>query len=185
MQSIDHLIDEVATYISERKQDAGQIYFSKIDLICAYCQISLDTNIQKYFNFSILGGKATGKYRFINGFFGLTDMPATFQKTMNKTLESVHSMLSFLGDIIMNLRHNSEFAKPNFTWLGFKTHPKGNTSTEKNRIDLNLEIPKTLKQLRSFMIYIHHLKKFTPNLVRLSKPLRPLLSKATLNHKTN
>ena len=32
MQSIDHLIDEVATNISERKQNPGQFFFSKIDL---------------------------------------------------------------------------------------------------------------------------------------------------------
>ena len=31
MQSIDHLIDEVATYVSVRKHDTGQFYYSKID----------------------------------------------------------------------------------------------------------------------------------------------------------
>ena len=47
MQSIDHLIDEVATYISERKQDTGHFYFTKNDLKYAYSQISLDASIQK------------------------------------------------------------------------------------------------------------------------------------------
>ena len=65
-------------------------------------------------------------------------MPATFQKTMNKTLESVHSKLSFLGDIMMNLRHNSEFAKPNLTWLGFKTHPKGSIPTQKKAESISI-----------------------------------------------
>ena len=87
MQSIDHLKDEVATYISERKQNPGQFYFSTIDLKYAYSQNPLDTNIQKYCNFSILGGKATGTYRFINGFYGPTDIPATFQKTIDKLLK--------------------------------------------------------------------------------------------------
>ena len=66
--------------MSERKKAKGQFYFSKIDLKYAYSQIPLDNNIQKHNNFSILGGKATGTYRFINGFYGLTDMPAKFQK---------------------------------------------------------------------------------------------------------
>ena len=57
MQSIDHLIDEVANYIFERKQNPGQFYFSKIDLKYAYSQIPLDPNIQKHCNFSLLGGK--------------------------------------------------------------------------------------------------------------------------------
>ena len=101
MQGIDHLKEEVATYISERKQHTGQFYFSKIDLKYAYSQIPLDTNIQKHSNFSILGGKATGTYRFINGFYRLTNIPATFQKTIDKTLESVHSKIAFLNDIII------------------------------------------------------------------------------------
>ena len=79
MQSIDHLIDSVAVYISERRNLPGKYFFPKIDLKYAYSQIPLDENIQKHCNFNILGGRATGTYRFINGFYGLTDMPATFQ----------------------------------------------------------------------------------------------------------
>ena len=44
---------------------------------------------------------------------------------------------------------------------------------------IQLENPKTLKQLRSFMGSIHHLVKFIPNLETLSAPLRPLLAKST------
>ena len=207
MQSIDHLIDEVATYISERKRNPGQFFFSKIDLKYAYSQIPLDPNIQKHCNFSILGGKATGTYRFINGFYGLTDMPTTFQKTMDKTLASINTKFAFLDDIliitkgllteheleldkVLNLLDKEnlaiklqkcEFAKPDLVWLGFKIHPNGIIPT-KQKCDAisKLEIPKTLKQLRSFMGCIHHLIKFTPNLARLSEPLRPLLSKSNL-----
>ena len=57
MQSINHLIDEVANYISERKQNPSQFYYSKIDLKYAYSQIPLDSNTQKHCNFSLLGGK--------------------------------------------------------------------------------------------------------------------------------
>ena len=101
MQSIDHLIDAVALYISERGKSPGTYWFSKIDLKYAYSQIPLDESIAKDCNFSILGGRATGTYRFINGFYGLTDMPATFQKTIDKTLEGINSKFAFLDDILV------------------------------------------------------------------------------------
>ena len=62
MRSIDHLIDSVAVFISERKNKPGQYFFSKIDLIYAFSQIPLDENTKKHCNFNILIGKATGTY---------------------------------------------------------------------------------------------------------------------------
>ena len=205
MQSIDHLIDSVAVYISERRNLPGKYFFSKIDLKYAYSQIPLDENIQNHCNFNILGGRATGTYRFINGFYGLTDMPATFQKTIDKTLQNVTTKFAFLDDILVvtkgNLQEHEneldkilkklndenlainlqkcEFAKEDIVWLGFKLTPKGVTPTKpKCEAILELEEPKTLKQLRSFMGCIHHLIKLLPNVAHISEPLRPLLSKA-------
>ena len=205
MQSIDHLIDSEALYISERKNLPGQFWFSKVDLKYAYSQIPLEENIQKHCNFNILGGRATGMYRFINGFYGLTDMPATFQKTIDKTLQNINTKFAYPDDILVitkgslkdheneldkimknlyeeNLAINlqkCEFAKEQTTWLGFIVTPNGVTPT-KSKCDaiISLEPPKTLKQLRSFMGCIHHLIKFIPNLAEKSEPLRPLLSKA-------
>ena len=101
MQSIDHLIDAVALHISERKASPGMYWISKIDLKYAYSQIPLDESIAKHCKFSILGGRAIGTYRFINSFYGLTDMPATFQKTIDKTLEGINSKFAFLDDILV------------------------------------------------------------------------------------
>ena len=168
MQSIDHLIDEVATYISERKQNPGEFFFSKIDLKYAYSQIPLDPNIQKHCNFSILGGKATGTYRFINGFYGLTDMPATFQKTMDKTLESINTKFAFLDDIliitkgtlteheqeldkVLNLLDKEnlaiklqkcEFAKSRINMAGIQDPPKRNYPN-KTKMRLHIQIRNT------------------------------------------
>ena len=209
MQSIDHLLDSVAIYISKRKNLPGKYFFSKIDLKYAKSQIPLDEKMQKHCNFIILGGRATGTYRFVNGFYGLKDMPATFQKTIDKTLQNVTTKFAFLDDILVVTKGNlqdheneldkileklneenlainlqkCEFSKEDIAWLGFKVTPNGGTPT-KPKCDavLNLEPPKTLKQLRSFMGCIHHLIKFLPNLAELSESLRPLLSKA--NSKT-
>ena len=101
MQSIDHLIDSVALHISEGKKLRGQYWFSKLDLKYAYSQIPLDENIQKHCNFNILGGRATGTYRFINEFYGLPDMPATFQKTIHKTLQNIKTKFADLDEILV------------------------------------------------------------------------------------
>ena len=156
MQSIDHLMDSVAVYISQRKNIKGEYFFSKIDLKYAYSQIPLDDNIKKHCNFNILGGKATGTYRFINGFYGLTDMPATFQKTIDRTLHDINSKFAYLDDILIitkgtldeheneidkilyrlneeNLAINlqkCEFARENIVWLGFTITPNGVTPTQ-------------------------------------------------------
>ena len=101
MQSIDHLIDAVANFVSERSTESGKFYLSKIDLKYAYSQIPFDPQLQKHRNFNILGGKATGTYRFLIGFYDLTDKPATFQKTINVTLRNNHNKFAFLDDILV------------------------------------------------------------------------------------
>ena len=101
MQSIDNLMDSVAKYISDNKNEQGNFLFPKIDLKYAYSQIPLHPEIRKHCNFNILGGKSTGTYQFINGFYGLSDMPATFQKTLDKTLENIDNKFNFLDDILI------------------------------------------------------------------------------------
>ena len=210
MQSIDHLVDAgtlwLAHYISQRKNSPGILWFSEIDLKYAYSQNPLDKSIAKHCNFSILGGKATETNRFLNGFYGLTDMPAIFQKTIDKTLEGITSKFAFLDDILIISKVTSkkkeheqeldkilhkldaeglaislqkcEFAKNKIEWLGFTITPSGITPlVTKTEAIMKLENPKTLKQLRSFLGSVHHLTKFTPNLAELSEPLRPIIKK--------
>ena len=187
MQSIDHLTDTK----------------SKIDLKYAYSQIPLHKDTQKHCNFNILGGNATQTYRFINGFYGLTDMPATFQKAIHYTVNNINSAHAFLDDIIIiakgsrdnhekeimkvlsrldkeNLAislHKCEFAQMEIIWLGYKISPNGIIPTEKKTKSIaEMDQPHTLKQLRSFMGSIHHMIKFIPKLSELTAPLRPLLS---------
>ena len=212
MQSIDHLLDAVALYISQRKNSPGIFWFSKIDLKYAYSQIPLRASIAKHCNFSILGGKATGTYRFLNSFYGLTDMPATFQKTIDKTLEGIPSKFAFLDDILIITKgtvkeheqeldkklqkldeeglaigqQKGEFAKNKIEWLGFTITPSGITPmVTKIEAIMKLENPKTLKQLRSFLGSVHHLTTIIPNLAELSEPLRPLLKKQIQQKTTN
>ena len=199
-------MDEIAMKSSELKTTEGTLYFSKIDLKYAYSQLPLHPETQKHCNFNILGGNATGTYRFLNGFYGLADLPATFQKMMDTTLDGLDSTNAFLDDIIIKTKgtiekheneidkalkrldqenlalslHKCEFGLTEITWLGYKINSGGITPIKrKTDAIIQLENPKTLKQLRSFMGSIHHLVKFIPNLAALSAPLRPLLTKPT------
>ena len=43
----------------------------------------------------------TGMYRFQTGFFGLTDMPAEFQKAMDYTLIGLENTYCFLDHILI------------------------------------------------------------------------------------
>ena len=199
-------MDKTAMNISELKTTEGTLFFSKIGLKYAYSQLPLHPDTQKHCTFNILGGNATGTYRFLNGFYGLTDLPATFQKMMDTTIEGIKSTNAFLDDIIIiskgtlekqeneidktlkrldkeNLAvslHKCKFGPTEITWLGYKINSEAITPTKwKTDAIIQLEIPKTLKQLRSFMGSIHHLVKFIPNLAALSAPLRPILTKST------
>ena len=90
-------MNSVAKYISDNKNESGNFLFSKIDLKCAYSQIPLHPEIRKHCNFNILGGKSTGTYQFINVFYGLSDMPATYQKT----LKNIDNKFNFMDDILI------------------------------------------------------------------------------------
>ena len=141
-------------------------------------------------------------------------MPATFQKTIDKTLEGISSKFAFVDDILVITKgtikeqeleldkilkkldaeglaislQKCEFAKNTIEWLGFTITSTGITPlVTKTEAIMKLDNPKTLKQLRSFQRSVNHLTKFIPNLAELSEPLRPLLKKNTMtqNNKLN
>ena len=84
MPNSEELMDTVGQTISERKP--GDVYLSTMDLTYAYGQLSLSPKTSVQCNFSLVGGKPTGTYRFRTGFYGLTTMPAEFQRVMDTTL---------------------------------------------------------------------------------------------------
>ena len=157
MQSIDHLMDKRGMKISELKTQEGKLYFSKFDLKYAYSQLPLHPDTQKHCNFNIRGGNATGTHKFLNGFYGLTDLPATFQKMMDTTLDGPDSTNAFSDDIIIitkgriekhdeeidkklnrlneeNLAislHKCEFGVNEIIWLGYKINAEGIKPTKR------------------------------------------------------
>ena len=104
MPNIDNLLDNVGEQLNRSKEDNTQVWFSSIDLKYAYSQLKLHPDTSKHCNFNIVGGRATGTYRFLTGFYGLTDMPAEFQKAIDNTLMNLSNTFCFLDDILIASR---------------------------------------------------------------------------------
>ena len=205
MPNIDTLIESISQQISAPAPQ-NTTYFSTIDLKYAYSQLNLDANTANHCNFNIISGDMTGTYRFQTGFYGLTDMPAEFQKAMDYTLIGLQNTYCSLNDILIvgkgslnehknyvikclqrldeeNLRINlpkCHFGKLEIDWLGYHISQSGISPLEsKTAAILALEAPKTLNKLRSFLGSVHYIGKFIPNLAQISHPLRPLLKKSS------
>ena len=205
MTNIGTLIESILLQISAPASQ-NTTYFSTIDLKYAYSQLNFDAKTANYCNFNIISGDMTGTYRFQTGFYGLTDMPAEFQKAMDYTLIGLQNRYCFLDDILIvskgslnehtsyvmkclqrlddeNLRINlpkCHFGKLEIDWLGYHTSQSGISPLEsKTAAILPLEASKTLKKLRSFLGSVHCIGKFIPNLAQISHPLRPLLKKSS------
>ena len=104
MPNVDELIDGVSQTVTENKN--GTLYFTVLDLKYAYSQLKLVADTAKQCNFNIVGGKATGTYRFLTGFYGLADMPAEFQKAMDRTINHAKNTFCFLDDILIVSKGN-------------------------------------------------------------------------------
>ena len=99
MPNIEELIDTVGETISERKM--RDVYFSTMDLTYTYGQLPLNPKTSVQRNFSLVGGKSTGTYCFCTGFYGLTTMPAEFQRVMDAILSEFPQANAFIDDILV------------------------------------------------------------------------------------
>ena len=193
MPNIDSLIDSIQQHINNSNQ-GDNVCFSTIDLKYAYSQLKLHPDTSRHCNFNIICGDSTGTYRFKTGFYGLTDMPAEYQKAMVYTLDGLTNTYYFNDDTIVvsegskeshikyvynclrkldadNLRINlskCHFAKHHINWLDFTFSQSDVQPIEsKTAAIAEMKAPKTLKQLRSFLGSDHQLRKFIPNLAKI------------------
>ena len=204
MPNIEMLIYTISQHLTDTQNDQ-KAYFTTLDLKYAYDQLKWHQDTAKHCNFNIICGESTGTYRFKTGFYGLTDMLAELQKTMDYTLIGLQNTYCFLDDIIIvstgteadhlayvskclkkldddNLRINLQkchFAKTEIEWLGYKFTQTGISPLEsKTAAILTIPPPTTLKRLRSFLGSVHYIGKFMQHLAQLCHPLRPLLQKS-------
>ena len=129
-------------------------------------------------------------------------MPVEFQKAMDRTINHAKNTFCFLDDILIVSKGSEtehanlveavlkkldaenlalklskcEFFKQEVNWLGHHLSEEGvRPKITKTEAVVNLNPPKSLKQLRSFLGSINHLAKFIPNVASLTEKLRPLL----------
>ena len=151
---------------------------------CGQLQLSPETSVQC--NFSLVGGKLTGTYPFQTGFYGLTTMPAEFQRVMDTILSEFPQAHAFIDDILVvtkgtDIEHIStverilrkldcenmslkltkcQFARRGCEWLGHKITRTGITPLVRKAEPIeSLKAPKTVSQLKSFKGSIHSLHK--------------------------
>ena len=204
MLNIEMLIDTTSQHLTNT-QNGQQAYFTTLDLKHAYNQLKLHHDTAKHCNFNIICGESTGTYRIKTGFYGLTDMPAEFQKAMDYTLIGLQNTYCFLDDIIIvstgieadhlvyvikclkkldedNLRitlQKFHFKKSEIEWLGYKFTQNGISPLEsKTTAILTIPPQTTLKRLRFSLGSVHYIGRFIPDLAQLCHPLRPLLKKS-------
>ena len=99
MPNIDSLIQTISKTLSTTPHETA--YFTTLDLQYAYSQLNLHIDTARHCNFKIVSGDMTGTYRFKTGFYGLTDMPAAFEKAIDCTLARVVISFCFLDDILI------------------------------------------------------------------------------------
>ncbi len=86
MPIVDELLDQISMKISEGR--GKPLIISTIELKYAFGQILLHRETAKPCVAAVVGGKATGHYRFKKGFYGLADMPIVFQSKLDRVLGS-------------------------------------------------------------------------------------------------
>ena len=114
MPNVHELIDNVALQISEKS--IGQVWFSNLRLKNADSQLKLCDQTSKQCNFIIVGGKTTGTYQFLTGFYGLGYMLNAFQRVMefqrvmnsNSLLKNIPFTNCYIGDTLVASRGSLE-----------------------------------------------------------------------------
>ena len=143
--------------------------------------------------------------------FGLTNAPATFQRLMENCLGELHLSwcIIYLDDIIVfsnnpedhlhRLRgvfdklekaglklkpKKYEFFKTKITYLGHIVSAKGiETDPKKVKAVKNWTVPKTVTDVRSFLGFTNHYRRFIKGYANVARPLNLLVSGDNANRK--
>ena len=193
---IDDIIDRLA----------GSRYFSTLDLKSGYWQVPLAEEDKCKTAFVT----ADGLFEFNVLPFGLSNAPATFQRTINAILGSLRwdMALVYLDDIIIHstsfhshLRHlnlvltalkqanvklnlpKCAFVRKELDYLGFRITQNGIKPTTRNvRKTLDFPRPSSAGQAYSFVQMAQFYRRFIPSFATLAAPLTKFRVKSTPFH---
>ena len=177
----------------------GAKVFSTIDLRSGYHHIALGKSSRAKTAFVM----PFGKYEFLMVPFGLAQAPAYFQLLMNKVLEELKFVMTYLDDIIIfsqdesqHLEHleivfsrlqeaglkmkrsKCDFFKSEIHYLGHLISPEG-ISPLPNKLDSikHMPAPSSAKEIKQFLGLTGYYRKFVPRFADISRPLTTLTKK--------
>lgn len=174
-------------------------YFTIIDLKSGFHQIPLKTSDIEKTAFSV----NHGKYEFTRLPFGLKNAPSIFQRALDDILrehigkrcyvyiddivilgkteeehfENISLIFKVLEDANLKIQLDKcEFLQDNVEFLGFIISKGGiKPNPKKIQAITNFPIPKTIKDLRSFLGMAGFYRRFIQDYAKLAKPLTSLL----------
>ena len=177
--------------------------YSVIDLAGAFWQLPVDQDSKEKTAFVV----QSGQYQFNRMPFGLRNAPASFQKLIADIFRGLtyKTMVGFIDDIICfspnvdqhmkdlqeifhRLRQANLKAKPSkcifatnsVKYLGHILSSKGVLpNPEKTKVIADFPVPKTRKQVRSFLGIANYYRRFIDRYSTISAPLTSLLKKDT------
>ena len=176
-------------------------YFSTLDLSSGFHQIEVDPRDIQKTAFSV----ENGHYEFLRMPFGLKNAPSTFQRAMDNILREFVGKfcLVYMDDIIIystslqeHIGHlktvfkkleefelklqidKCEFLCKEVGYLGHVVTPEGiKPNPDKIKVIRNWPLPKTEKDLRSFLGTLGYYRRFIKDLARIIKPMTEQLRK--------
>lgn len=176
-------------------------YFSTLDLNSGFHQVQVDPSSIHKTAFSV----ERGHYEFLRMPFGLKNAPSTFQRLMDEILKGYinNICLVYMDDIIIfgtsleehlqniklifqrlrdtNLKvqvDKCEFLRKEIDFLGHLVTQEGiKPNPKKLKAITNYPLPKTTKQIKSFLGITGFYRKFIKNYAHIAKPLTNCLKK--------
>lgn len=179
----------------------GTQFFSTMDLLSGYWQVSMHADSREHTAFITYGGL----YEFLVTPFGLANAPSTYQRLMECVLRNLtyKICLIYLDDILVysrtfvehldhlrqvfdRLRHANLKLKPskcNFActkvnYLGHVVSPNG-IAPDPEKISAVKDFPRphNVKTIRSFLGLANYYRRFVKDFAKIAAPLNQLLRK--------
>ena len=180
---------------------SGSRIFTSLDLKSGYWQVEMDDASKELTAFTV---GPLGFYECERMPFGLTNVPATFQRLMEGCLGDLHLnwCIIYLDDIIiysvdpdehlkrlegvfaklasagLKLKPSKcEFFKTRIKYLGHIVSEEG-IETDPEKIDSvrKWPTPRTVTDVRSFLGFTNHYRRFIPKYARVARQLNSLIS---------
>lgn len=170
-------------------------YFSVLDLASGFHQIEVDPKDIPKTAFNV----DHGKYEFVRMPFGLKNAPATFQRLMDSVLRkhlgircfvymddiiifstSLQSHLQDIAKVLQTLQEanlkvqcdKSEFLRKEVEFLGHVVTTEGvRPNPRKVEAVKTWPLPRTPKELKSFLGTVSYYRRFIPRFAHIAKPL--------------